>query len=281
MIAEPLAGATRIVESKASGSMNAGVHFYSRDGSARVVKVLMAPNAETQSVLSAALSTGEKMTAEHLDSLTEQLILYAREIRNLKMAETSGGPKLMEIGVFRQKDQALPYLEMEWIGAGHQTFTAKDCEKGCLAKLSRMVRMGNRIPEDASDLLISLYERKILPVDPDFIYGKKIKIRWLDVGLWERYPTASQMAPRFADEVWRSLQVLTHYQTKDFLEGRHLGKRMLNRFLARTLNSAILSESEKKILILELGESPYASGAMQLFQIETSFSDYAYSLAKK
>lgn len=270
--------AIQITATKLNGGMNEGVHLFVERGQAHALKILPAFQGEIQSHFRELIKGTRRLTPAQAQAVGQKLAPYLKEIQNLYLAESISGPKLNSAGVYWHQGEPRVYLDMEWMGYDENAFVAKGCKGNCLEKLVTVIEAGTPLPENAAELLIQTYERKIIPVDPDFIYNDQGKVRWIDVGLWSAHASRTEMAKKFAEYFWESLSVMTHYSENKFPEGVPYAKRMADRFLIKLRDHPGIPTADKSELLHEIEINFRASRRLPLLDIYGPLDSYVHKL---
>lgn len=161
------------------GAANAGVYRLSRDGSPRILKVLL---------------LGPKSTKGAAQAVAGQL-------RGARLGQLFGGPAVRRAGVLEKPDgEGLFFIEMDELFPGRLSYSLKelyalaedrgDKEEYALVAGRPAARMGV--------MLARVLESGVIPRDLDFLVSEDGEVAWLDANQWYRADLATSEGAQHA-----------------------------------------------------------------------------------
>lgn len=142
------------------GEENDGIYFFRHMDSARVIKIL---------------------------KLDPEDWLINREIQNARAAANLNGPQFYDGGLIRIDGRDRMYVEMEWMGAGVQTWEFKRSCYSPAHPSDRSRFSATDFIQKAAMLWVQAFEHGFAPLDPDFMLFENGEVRWLDSSGWRQW----------------------------------------------------------------------------------------------
>ena len=214
-----------------SGHRNAGIYFFKRGDSPRVLKTFDA----------------------QMDNPRTALMSFIRALEGASLGEQLGAPKIFQFG--RTSDGKY-YIEMEQAFPNESSSTVKEWFSGWnkpghgLETFEASVERTEKVFRKMAELEIEALSRNVSPSDPDYLVNDAGEVRWIDSHNWVRsdWRTPAMNNPRRGSYGAQRATFLQRFAaTKPAA-----AKQYVEVFLEELKHSPLLSATDKEILLEEL-----------------------------